>query len=74
MSNVLKEYMLSDQDLYFLTRLTYPHLKPTDTAFFLEEVEEEATSPGVVVKLGDYDGNGFWIRQPLSPKEISKLQ
>jgi hypothetical protein len=73
LSSVLREYTLSDHELYFLTRLTYPHLKPTDTAFFLEEVEEEATSPGVVVKLEDYDGNGFWIRQPLSPKEISKL-
>ena len=27
----------------------------------------------VHVKLEDYDGNGFWIRQPLSAKEISKL-
>jgi len=73
LSGVLKEYTLTEEELYFLTRLTYPHLKPTDTAFFLEEAEDEVSSPGVVVKLEDYDGNGFWIRQAMSPKEISKL-
>ncbi len=73
LSKILKDYDLSESELYFLTRLSYPHLKPTDTAFFIEETEDTAGSPGVVVRLEDYDGNQFWIRQAMSPKEISRL-
>ncbi len=68
-----KELPLSEKESFFLTRLSYPHLKPTDTASFLDlEVAGEHTA-NLVIQVEDYEGNPFYLRKPITPKEISKL-
>lgn len=67
------EFELNEKETYFITRLGYPHLKPTDAAVLLKTKSEIAAKPNLVVQLQDDDGNIFTIRNPISPKEISKL-
>src|SRR5690606_9450189 len=67
------EFELDEKETYFITRLGYPHLKPTDSAALLKIKSEVAGQPNLVVQLQDDDGNIFTIRNPISPKEISKL-
>ncbi len=68
-----KDFSLSEKEAFFLTRLSYPHLKPTDTASFLDlEVAGEHTA-NLVVQVEDYEGTPFYLRKPITPKEISKL-
>ncbi|MBE0551601.1 MAG: GNAT family N-acetyltransferase [Ignavibacterium sp.] len=67
------EFELDEKETYFITRLGYPHLKPSDTAALLSTKSEIATQPNLVVQLQDDDGNIYTIRNPINPKEISKL-
>lgn len=67
------EFELDKKETYFITRLGYPHLKPTDSAALIKIKSEVAGHPNLVVQLRDDDGNAFTIRNPISPKEISKL-
>lgn len=67
------EFELGEKENYFITRLGYPHLKPTDSAELLKMKSELAGQPNLVVQLQDDDGNMFTIRNPINPKEISKL-
>lgn len=67
------EFELDEKETYFITRLGYPHLKPTDSAALLKIKSEIAGQPNLVVQLQDDDGNIFTIRNPISPKEISRL-
>jgi len=67
------EFELDEKETYFITRLGYPHLKPSDTAALLSIKSEIAAQPNLVVQLQDDDGNIFTIRNPINPKEISKL-
>jgi long-subunit acyl-CoA synthetase (AMP-forming)/predicted GNAT family acetyltransferase len=67
------EFELDEKETYFITRLGYPHLKPTDSAALLKIKSEIAGQPNLVVQLQDDDGNIFTIRNPINPKEISKL-
>ena len=67
------EFELDEKETYFITRLGYPHLKPSDTAAMLSIKSEIAVQPNLVVQLQDDDGNIFTIRNPINPKEISKL-
>ncbi len=67
------EFELDEKETYFITRLGYPHLKPTDSAALLKTKSEIASQPNLVVQLQDDDGNIFTIRNPISPKEISRL-
>lgn len=64
---------LNENDSYFITRLCYPHLKPTDSAEFIKSRLDDADSANLVVQLDDYDGIPFLIRKPVSPREIAKL-
>ncbi|MGB5531440.1 MAG: GNAT family N-acetyltransferase [Ignavibacteriaceae bacterium] len=64
---------LSEADKFFLTRLSYPHLKPKDTAALLRAESFDVDASNLVVQLNDEDGNPFIIRNPISPKEISRL-
>jgi len=64
---------LSEADKFFLTRLSYPHLKPKDTAALLRAESFDMDTSNLVVQLIDEDGNPFIIRNPISPKEISRL-
>lgn len=67
------EFQLDEKEMYFVTRLGYPHLKPTDSAALLKIKSEIAGQPNLVVQLLDDEGNIFTIRNPINPKEISKL-
>ena len=67
------EFELDEKETYFITRLGYPHLKPSDSAALLKIKSELAGQPNLVVQLQDDDGNIFTIRNPINPKEISKL-
>jgi long-subunit acyl-CoA synthetase (AMP-forming) len=71
-SNLQSQFKLSKKESFFLTRLSYPYLKPTDSAILLKVSSEEISS-NLVVQLPDNDGNPFLIRMPTSPKEISRL-
>lgn len=72
-SNLSFEFDLSEKEIFFLTRLSYPHLKPTDSAAFLKVKADFAFASGLVVQLTDSDGNPYLVRSPINPKEISKL-
>jgi len=67
------EFELDEKETYFITRLGYPHLKPSDSAALLKIKTEIAAQPNLVVQLQDDDGNMYTIRNPVNPKEISKL-
>lgn len=67
------EFILTEKESYFLTRLTYPHIKPSDSVSIIRTKTEGQTTADLVVKLTDYEGNPFMIRRPVSPKEISRL-
>lgn len=73
LSKIQNEFTLNEKELFFITRLSYPHLKPSDSASFIPlEVEGDHTA-NLVVQVEDHEGTPFYIRKPISPKEISKL-
>ena len=65
---------LNEKEEYFLTRLSYPHLKPSDSASIIKTIAEGFAGSNLVMQFLDEDGNPFLIRGPITPKEISKLQ
>ncbi len=65
---------LNEKEDYFLTRLSYPHLKPSDSASIIKTFAEGFADSNLVMQFLDEDGNPFLIRGPITPKEISKLQ
>lgn len=72
-SEIQNQNVLSEKDTFFLTRLSYPHLKPTDSAALMHLKADGVQQANLVVKFEDFDGNNFVVRSPVSPKEISKL-
>jgi len=72
-TNLGFEFELTEKENFFLTRLSYPHLKPTDSATFLKIKSESKLASGLVVQLTDSDGNTYLVRDPINPKEISRL-
>jgi GNAT superfamily N-acetyltransferase len=58
---------------YFLTRLSYPYLRPEDEAEFVAAQAGGTQQSEMVVTLEDADGNPYRIRHALSPKEVGKL-
>lgn len=72
-SRIQNEFKLNEKELFFITRLSYPHLKPSDSASFIPVSLEGDHSANLVVQVEDQEGNPFYIRKPISPKEISKL-
>ncbi|KAA3613178.1 MAG: GNAT family N-acetyltransferase [Calditrichaeota bacterium] len=72
-SHLQKDFELTEKETFFLARLSYPHLKPEDTAEFISLHGEGEQHADVVIQLEDYDGLPYLLRKPVSPKEISKL-
>jgi long-chain acyl-CoA synthetase len=64
---------LTEAEEFFLTRLSYPYLKPKDTAALLKAGSFGVDSSNLVVQVRDEEDNPFIIRNPVTPKEISKL-
>ncbi len=67
------EYDLSEKEKFFLARLSFPHLKSSVSVDFLKIKGEISPGANLVIKINDYEGNPFFIRMPVNPKEISKL-
>ncbi len=72
-SRIQNEFKLDKKETFFIARLSYPHLKPSDSASFVHIDVEGDHSANLVVQVEDNEGNPFYIRKPISPKEISKL-
>ena len=72
-STLQAEYDLSEKEKFFLARLSFPHLKPSVSADFLKVKGEISPGANLVIQINDYEGNPFFIRMPVTPKEISKL-
>jgi predicted GNAT family acetyltransferase len=64
---------LTEDELFFLTRLSYPHLLPTDSVDLISTERGGVSHTDIVVKSRDYEGGSFFIRAPVSPKEIARL-
>jgi hypothetical protein len=50
---------LTEEEKFFLARLSYPHLKPEDTAALVQAESRDGEIPNLVVQLNDEDGNSF---------------
>lgn len=72
-SAVQQECTLNEREMYFLTRLSFPFVKPTDKAVLVPHETEGTTTADLVVRAEDNEGSPFLIRQPISPREISRL-
>ncbi len=60
----------ADED-YFLTRLSFPYLRPEDRADFVHSHLGDQSE--MVVNVEDLDGNRFRVRHALNPKEVERL-
>ncbi len=58
---------------YFLARLSYPHLRPEDSAGFVQADLGGRHQSEMVVTLEDQDGSPFLVRHALNPKEVGRL-
>ncbi len=63
----------SDQEDYFLARLTYRHLRPTDEASLITLPSGDHYVTEVVMALEDQEGERYFIRAPASPREVARL-
>jgi len=72
-SGLQAQFKLTEKEKFFLARLNYPYLKPTDSATLLKVGSENEIASNLVVQFSDNDNNPFFIRNPTSPKEISRL-
>ena len=61
------------EEEFFLTRMTYPHLRPQDSAQLISLSAHGGSKTDLVVFFEDQEGNKLSIRQPASPKEIVRL-
>ncbi|NNG26367.1 MAG: GNAT family N-acetyltransferase, partial [Ignavibacteriaceae bacterium] len=67
------QFKLSEPEEFFVTRLSFPHLKPTDSAALVTIKSAGGSASNLVVQLLDNDNVPYLIRNPISPKEISRL-
>jgi long-subunit acyl-CoA synthetase (AMP-forming) len=58
---------------YFLARLTYRHLSPTDQAALISMPSGGHYVTELVVALSDEEGSRFTVRGPVSPREVARL-
>ena len=73
LSSLQKSIQLNDEEIFFLARLSYPHLQPTDSTDFISTERGGVSHTDIVVQSRDYDGGNFFIRTPVNPKEIARL-
>ncbi len=73
LTKIPTEFKLSNKEKFFITRLSFPHIKPMDSARLIEYRIDGKSAANLVVESTDYDGEAFFIRNPISPKEISRL-
>lgn len=61
------------EEEFFLTRMTFPHLTPRDSAQLISLPAGGTQRTDLVVFIEDQHGNLLSIRNPASPKEIGRL-
>ena len=64
---------LGEDEDYYLARLSFPHLRPEDSAGFVQTDFGGRHQSEVVVRLEDHEGHSFVIRHALNPKEVGRL-
>jgi long-subunit acyl-CoA synthetase (AMP-forming)/GNAT superfamily N-acetyltransferase len=62
----------ADED-YFLARMTYRYLRPTDDVSLISLPSGDHYVTEVVVSLTDEEGERFKVRAPASPREVARL-
>jgi len=73
LSSLQHDIKPESDELFFLTRLSYPHLAPTDSAALISLESGGDLQTDLVVQLEDYDGGIYMVRTPVNPKEITRL-
>jgi long-chain acyl-CoA synthetase len=63
----------SAEEDYFLARMTYPYLAPSDDVSLIAMPSGGHFVTEVVVSLPDEQGNKFTVRGPVSPREVARL-
>ncbi len=64
---------LDEEETYFLARMTYSHLRPTQRVR-IEILEEGGESTAEIVEeVSDDQGGRLWIRSAANPKEVIRL-
>jgi long-subunit acyl-CoA synthetase (AMP-forming) len=63
----------SPEEDYFLARMTYRYLGPSDDAALISLPTGERQTTEVVLGVYDEEGSRFWIRGPVSPREVARL-
>jgi len=63
----------SPEEDWFLARLTYRHLAPTDEVALISMPSGGHYVTELVVALADDEGNRFTVRGPVSPREVARL-
>ena len=72
-SDLLAQLRLTPAENYFLTRLSYPYLRPEDEAELVANATGSGRQSEMVVTVMDSDGDPFQIRHALSPREVGRL-
>ena len=73
LNSIQKQLGVTEEEQFFLTRLSYPHLKPEDSAEIISLDSGGESKTNLVVRCEDLDGDIFSIREPIKPKEITRL-
>lgn len=58
---------------YFLARMTYRYLAPGDDAHLISLPSGDRHRTSVVMGLRDEAGNRYWVRAPVTPREVARL-
>ena len=73
MTDLRVQLNLTPAENYFLTRLSYPYLRPEDEAELVASAPGGVRQSDMVVTMMDADGDPFQIRHALSPREVGQL-
>lgn len=63
----------TEEEDYFLARMAFPHLRPSDQASLISLPAGHTKVTDVVVTLRDTDGVAFRVRGPVSPRDVGAL-
>ena len=63
----------TEEEDYFLARMTYRHLRPTDDAAIISMPTGSTRVTDVAVTLHDHEGGRFRVRGPVSPRDVGRL-
>jgi len=73
LTSIVSVLKLNEDEKYFIARFSFPHIHSASSAEIIGTQVDGKFSSNLVVQYSDTDGNPFFIRKPVSPKEISRL-